>query len=141
MHEDYVSFELAKKLKEKGFQERSIAYYDNFGVFRFNECTCMSDDCIIDIAGLMWCHNNKTGGTYIDAPTIAQVLKWLRKKKIYIDIETCPSCATVHKVAFIATVKLNSIGSDMDSYCMLYSHCRWEDAAVDGIEYALDNLL
>ena len=125
MHEDYVSFELAKKLKEKGFlYSTETIYFEDGGIGIYTGC------------------NKTLDSNLFPRPTIPQVLKWLReKKKVYIDIETCPSFATAHKVSFIATVKLNSIGSDMDDYCMLYSHCRWEDAAVDGIEYALDNLI
>ena len=135
MKEDYVSFELAKKLKEKGFQERSIAYYDNFGVFRFNECTCMSDDCIIDIAGLMWCHNNKTGGTYIDAPTIAQVLKWLREKQIMVEIPISLMDDGVWCFGFRIQTKdfyERSINCDYES---------WEQAALACIKYVLDKII
>ena len=141
MEKDYVSFELAKKLKEKGFREECLASYCKRGGFQWNS---MKVEKYLDSVNISWafrCFNNIVDGDRLDAPTIAQVLKWLRGKKIYVDIEACPSFATVHKVAFIATVKLNSIGSDMDSYCMLYSHRRFEDAAVDGIEYVLDNLI
>lgn len=138
MHEDFVSFELAKKLREKGFQERSIAYYDNFGVFRFNECTCMSDDCIIDIAGLMWCHNNKTGSTYIDAPTIAQVLKWFREKKgILIAIDVFKDY-TSELVGWGYNIVL------IDKYEVCHHCCNfdnYEQSAVDGIEYVIDELI
>lgn len=36
MNEDFVPFELAKKLKEKGFKEECIAYYHADGELLYN---------------------------------------------------------------------------------------------------------
>ena len=70
--EDFVNFKLAQKLKEKGFSlEKTEIYgkFDSDGVFHpqlyFNYIETMDCDEII-------------------APTISQVLKWLRKDKLIL---------------------------------------------------------
>lgn len=81
--EDYVSFEVAKLLKEKKFP-RFIChkhYADGEGVWvgNFNKPTpdfkcgeLVEVDCGVP-----------TDGCEIDAPTIQMALKWLREEKLY----------------------------------------------------------
>lgn len=63
--EDYVSFETAKLLKEKGFDEPVLKFYDHKG----------------KVAELYYRPQNKsiTGDTY-KCPTLQMAMKWLRKK-------------------------------------------------------------
>lgn len=78
MEEDFVPFELAKKLKEKGFDcEYPFAMYNKYEQF----CPLYSSDK--DYFGI----NDFDKHAYI-APTISQVLKWLREEKnIHITID------------------------------------------------------
>ena len=73
IEEDYVSVEVAKLLKEKGFDETTLGYYlydeDELYFDRF------SDD---------W-NSNHVG--YISAPTLQRERKWLREKH-HLHIET-----------------------------------------------------
>lgn len=66
--EDYVSFEVAKLLKEKGFEEETWGYYpikgDGIGLFRRS--------------GVEYNHNNSQ--VQISAPTLQMVQKWLREE-------------------------------------------------------------
>ena len=76
MNEDFTPFELAVKLKEKGFDIPFYFYY-------------RTDDKLIHHAmvtkPLVYC--DKIDDEVVCAPTISQVLKWLREeKKIYIEI-------------------------------------------------------
>ena len=84
MNEDFVPFELAVKLKEKGFREECLCHY-------------IGEDLIYNIKSpiannqLWFCHNkydNIWHRDNVDAPTISQVLKWLRKEK-KIHVEPC----------------------------------------------------
>jgi len=63
--EDYVSFETAKLLKEKGFDEGCRAHYGNAGSFSYEKYEVEASGCEI--------HNA------ILAPTLQMVMKWLRK--------------------------------------------------------------
>ena len=62
--EDYVCFETAKLLKEKGFNEKCHMCWD--GVTKIMES---DDECVT---------NSELIETYISAPTLQMVMKWLR---------------------------------------------------------------
>ena len=128
MNEDFVTFELAKKLKEKGFKEKVIKYYGKHeNMFDCHPPLDMND-C----------------GYRCSAPTISQVLKWLRKEH------------HLHFEVVGAAYGYNLIISDTpdkggtDRY---YSHMnddgpndggawdKYEDCVLYGIEYVLDNLI
>ena len=69
--ENYVSFEIAKLLKEKGFDENTHSYY-------------ISDNEISYI-GITKRFNSES--TFLSAPTHQMTLKWLREKyKIQVEI-------------------------------------------------------
>ena len=71
--EDYVSFEIAKLLKEKGFDEETRGYYpikgDATGRLMF---------------GSEYNHNHSQ--VQISAPTLQMAMKWLREKCIFITL-------------------------------------------------------
>ena len=130
--EDFVTFEIAKKLKEKGFSLEKTEIYGNFdsdGLFHpqlyFNYIETMDCDEII-------------------APTISQVLKWLRKeKKISIEVSIHCSlkwmCGIYEFSDGIADfTQYDNNGID-DTVYMLYES--YEQAVLSGIEYSLDNLI
>jgi hypothetical protein len=61
--EDYVSFEVAKLLKEKGFDVECNTYF-------------ISDD---EIAAIPIKRDFNNHGIYLSAPTLQMVMKWLRE--------------------------------------------------------------
>ena len=89
--EDFVTYDVAVKLKEKGFKEECLAYYTTEYTL-YNNMITLTDDkylCVsdIDYEEFLVSHNSikYTNGNYVDAPTISQVLKWLREKEISIN--------------------------------------------------------
>lgn len=140
MNEDFVSFELAKKLKEKGFDEPCINAANKFG------CTYLNG----------WCEylDNRDGeditlsdlkdGDYL-LPTISQVLKWLREKKdIYVQVEY------INNKCFGSVIIRRTTGGVIVSYkddkfhysdSETLSHEEYEQATLAGIEYVIDNLI
>ena len=66
--EDYVSFETAKLLKEKGFDEATIGYYPIVG---------KAKETFHKGAAYRWNYFSDRG---IAAPTLSMVMKWLRKE-------------------------------------------------------------
>lgn len=114
MNEDFVPFELAKKLKEKGFRYNKNNLLDRL---------CMENQ--------------------INYPPISQVLKWLRKeKKIYIISQPFASMATTDKVVWSWHWKHNSDGEFIDiTYSDDTSYISYEEASVAGINYVLDNVI
>ena len=134
---EFITFEIAKKLKEKGFKEKCIAYYWE----KINEHTPsfvvedkISEDgiCILDLISE---HNKAEWSPFIDAPTISQVLKWLRKEKeIYLEIVIVVDGEYMCDIYKINSRPIECLGST--EYFKTY-----EQAAIAGIEYVLDNLI
>lgn len=135
MNEDFVPYELAVKLKEKGFRKPCIGHYSclDENVLKFNITT----DCI---RGSNFKVLNNDYKIFIDAPTISQVLKWLREeKKIYIMINFWPA-------GYNAEI-YTKIGKDKNRFDWerYIDECDYYDsyklAAIAGVEYCLDNLI
>ena len=142
---EFVTFEIAKKLKEKGFKEKCFAYYQprsaelifNHAPFRGG----IVEDC-------MYSYNSLPVESYIsdliDAPTIAQVLRWLREVK---GIDVLPQRGHINldnngKVIRYYNVNIyfeRRFACTLDNDEQDYS--TYEKAAIAGIEYILDNLI
>ena len=122
--EDFVSFEIAKKLKEKGYPQHIAedAYIiDNYGEEKYNIGDRLPiqyvPDYMADVA----------------APTISQVLKWLREEKEFM---VFPVYSTNTSRWYCSIVNADSL----DTYKLSLSDS-YEEAALAGIEYVLDNLI
>ena len=134
MEKDFVSFELAVKLKDKGFNKPCVAYYlPNSSELYYNSHSfrgCTVEDCL--------CSNNTQPigyvcATFIDAPTISQVLKWLREeKKIYVLIEVEYEDWFEYKI-------VQTIEGIRGTNTRVYE--TYDEAILAGIEYVIDNLL
>lgn len=151
MNEDFVPYELAVKLKKKGFDEECLAYYTSEYTLYTNKVVFCDDKYLeveeIDYEECLRSYNTQKDRllrNIVDAPTISQVLKWLRKEKqIYIVIHPLPSMATPDLVVWIWSFKHNSNGYTID-YIFNdgdESYLTYEQAALAGIKYVLDNLI
>ncbi len=128
---EIVPFEIAKKLKEKGFDEVCYDYYEPL------------KHCLNQIK-TPW--TNKEGESYgvITAPTISQVLKWLREeKKISIEVGIHYSLKWMCGIYGFSDglsdfTQYSNDGVD-DTVYILYDS--YELAALAGIEYVIDNNL
>lgn len=125
MNEDFAPFELAVKLKEKGYpqvKKNSLAMYSEDGEW-FSLAKTLDDfeysfedfddkDCV--------------------SPTISQVLKWLREeKKIYVLVEVEYEDWFEYKI--VQTIK-NTRRSSTSVYKT------YNETILAGIQYVLDNL-
>lgn len=132
--EHFVTFKIAKKLKEKGFRELCLVYYTNDDTLYYNyshKAGACYKDCYLS-------HNlmpkDSVSGKFVDAPTISQVLKWLRdEKKIAINIEFIPYTWQYKIIDMSFDRRFESCGR------VIFSN--YEEAAIAGIEYVLDNLI
>lgn len=125
--EDFVPFEIAKKLKEKWFPQhitKDAYIIDNYGENEYQIGDRLPIPLIPD---------------YMDdiaAPTISQVLKWLREeKKIYIMVDRSFSVKGWHYYIIDNDDFENPIQQEVE-----HNRC-YEQAAIDAIEYVLDNLI
>ena len=136
---DFVNFDIANKLKEKGFKEQCLAYYTKDSCFYYN--TSYGSD-VENAFKSFNSRPNHICGKRIDAPTISQVLKWLRdEKKLHIEF-VGNACGYLYIVSDIPSE------GGTDRYCSDYSGPndggtwdKYEDCALNAIQYVLDNLI
>ena len=123
--EDFVPFEIAQKLKEKG--------YPLLRVIKQNGNPIIYD--------LPQNHPNWQNCNAYYIPTISQVLKWLREeKKLYLGINYMPQimeCSdyyfpTIQYIGELKPVVYTKFTDIFKTY---------EECSLAGIEYVLDNLI
>lgn len=140
--EDFVTFELAKKLKEKGFDcKYPFAMYDEDGDFYplFTSCDEDEDSKCIFGNRMYYGYDDFIGDKdAVIAPIISQALKWLREEKgLHIELWTVGKkpikwCHTITTLNHVGEKQGWSSGKRGDSY---------EASALAGIEYVIDNLI
>lgn len=124
--EYFISFEIAKKLKENGFDYPCVGHYVNNQLYIAHFINAF--------------HSDKNES--IGAPTISQVLKWLREEK------------DIHIEFFLYNGKYSYFVKRITKICEedLFHQClnedtteeeydTYEEAELAGIEYVLDNLI
>jgi hypothetical protein len=145
MIEDFVIFSLAKKLKEKGFDcNEPFAMYNELGIFHplYTSCDETLENCIFGNRGY---YDYDDFDEYDCAcPTISQALKWLREeKKIHIEF-----VAAAYGYNYIVSDTPEKGGTDRHCSAIKYegpndggAWDKYEEAALAGIEYVIDNLI
>lgn len=130
--EDYVSFETAKLLKEKGFDERCICYYNTESLNKFGYPVFDSIDMPLSNSDL-----EQSDHDYVcySAPTLQMAMKWLREEK-YIFVEL--SVDTMIKSAI--TWRLFEFPSLVMMPYEGWAY-NYEDACEAAIKYCLKNLI
>lgn len=121
--EDFVTLEIAKKLKEKGFTcQYPIAMCNEVGEFY----------PLYSSTEFYYDYNDFDEYDFI-APTISQVLKWLRKEKqIYVSVEVEQKEWFEYKIVnLVKNTRMNGT----------HVYETYEDAIIAGIEYVIDKLI
>lgn len=123
---DFVSFEIAKKLKEKGFlqvEKGALAMYNEDGDWYSLSPT---------LDYFHYDFKDFDGHDFV-CPTISQVLDWLRKEKnIYLSVDAEREDWFEYKIVQLSrNTRVNST--------RVYEN--YEDAIIAGIEYVLNNLV
>lgn len=118
--EDYVSFETAKLLKEKGFKEICVKGYGMESKTFFSSIRSNDDNSMYA------------------APTLQMAMKWLRKEhNLYIDPypeDNCTWCLIIWEL-YPEHVK------DCDGKYDDCSYSTYEEACEAAIKYCLENLI
>lgn len=124
--ETFVSFELAKKLKEKGFPQRTFGNYNMVGSTYYQDGRHYKYGCVCDKEDAY------------TAPTIAQVLKWLfDEKQLFVNID----CNICDKFGLFFTIYKK--GEETWEACWYDENYynKPEEAAIAGIEYVLNEII
>ena len=121
--EDYVSFEIAELLKDKGFDWGCRACYGSAGSFCYKKYEIEASECEI--------HN------YLLAPTQQMAMKWLREKyEVFISIGCC-TYPKLKKVTYIPEITtFDSVFGDVS-----IEYDSHEEACETAIKYCLENLI
>lgn len=127
---EFVNFSIAKKLKEKGFPQEPknrCQYYEWDGLRKIHTlCTEM-----------VWYESENKKYLY-SAPTISQVLKWLREeKKMFIQISLFEYCYD-YCILDTTMVYYDNEHKVLHQGPTGYSY---DEAVIAGIEYVIDNLI
>lgn len=124
MWNNFVSFDLAKKLRDKEFKEECFAHYDDLGNLLLDKDYWKLDSHIL-------------------APTISQVIDWLREEmRIYIIIEPYPSHSTPEKIVWEWHYKWKSNGQDMITESPdENTYIKYDEAAWACFNYIFNNLI
>ena len=130
--EDYVSYEVAKLLKEKGFpQTRMLGDFITNMIYKVKTNESGKHSLFLQYPDRRY---NKD--RYIAAPTYQMILKWLRKKDIII---------VVQPEYFNIESKCSEWGCDIwcnDNYEKLSGNFpTYEETIETAIKYSLENLL
>lgn len=123
--EDYVSYEIAKLLKEKGFNEPCFYYYK---------------DKVLMFSPILKGRNSYQTDTY-SAPTHQMAMKWLRKKyNIYISIQPDFPSDKDYKMCWCwsASILFENCISTTGYQCYIETY---EDAVEASLKYCLENLI
>lgn len=124
---EVCNFEIAVKLKEKGFRYNTSYWYNQFGaLLNKDQNDRKSKNSVLT--------NDKSYG--VDAPTISQVLKWLREEK---NIEVVASFSYRDRVWGYQVGDMTLSEDSILAYD--YSFSTYEQATIEGIKYVVDNLI
>ena len=137
--EDYVSFETAKLLKEKGFDEETAYAYSNNGeLLRLNHFG-IKDLTNTDCNGYdTWQFPIEGVASIISAPTLQRALKWLREEKGIAVIPILSSVLDNEK--FLWDIKI-VVAETCDTYSQGWVYEKQEAACEAAIKYCLENLI
>ena len=126
--EDYVSFETAKLLKKKGFDENTPVNYF-VGDDKLRGC----------IVGEMVYHNRAEEDTHLIAcPTLQMAMKWLRDNNGIAVIPTLSSILDNEK--FLWDIKI-VVAKNGESYSQGWIYESYEHACDVAIKYCLKSLI
>lgn len=132
-HEDFVSYEQAKALKESGFDWGTRAVY-RFGYDGSNET-----GFVYGIGFMVMDYNNSDYG--YSAPTLAQAQKWLREVKGIL-VYTSPSVRKDEPITWMIGVinLLDKVGKKLDWFIGAIRYDAYEQALSAGIGKAIELL-
>lgn len=139
MSEDFVTFEIAKKLKEKGFDWENSPFYSEQDIdeWRYNNSYEIPNPTYNkDIP-----FDSETQTIVAPHISIQMAMKWLREKGIIITIIYTEYL--LHRIGpqMMFGFNIQNIQGDLLAENTEVTYCSYEQATLAGIEYVLDNLI
>lgn len=142
----FIDKQLSIKLKEKGFDKPCFGYY------YIETPTGLTD------GELVLSRYYGRGGTFmdtlkrhdlpyttsniIDAPTIDQILEWLREEKeIMLWMKTYHTYATKNHICWDWNISIVNENHELSKHCSDEGFSKYEDAAIAGINFIVEHLI
>jgi hypothetical protein len=136
--EDYCSFEVAKLLKEKGFDEP--VYHSINKTYRDDR-----DDVSIWTSDRPENHNNipeeKNHFCTYSCPTIQMAMKWLREKGIIITVVYMRYSLQTIGAQLMFGFNIQNVQGELLFENIDVAYDSYEQAEMDAIKYSLENLI
>lgn len=131
--EEFVPFEIAKKLKQKGFpqgKKNTLAMYNEVGEW-FSLARYLDE--------YEYCFDDFDENDCV-CPTIAHVLKWLRE---VLEIDILPTIVILwyENMSRISSYSCNIYSPRLNKPIETEYFESYEEATIAGMEYVLDNLI
>ena len=128
--EDYVTLEIAKLLKEKGFDERVKSYYAESGLEGY-------------MLALRATKNTELRDGFISRPTFQMAMKWLREvHKIHISVEIGFDIDNPQYYFFVPSVcRFSDKSGEYESPFDEKEFNTYEEACEAAIMYCLEKLI
>ena len=128
--EDYVSFETAKLLKEKGFDEGVLFTINREGFQQYPKNLEFE-----------YLHNSEVSADEYAAPTLQMAMKWLREVHNY-DVSIClDSYVEPYDNQYYIVIRRRKDKYENISPCEQVYFDTYEEAAEAGIKFCLENLI
>lgn len=131
--EDYVSFETAKLLKEKGFDEETE--HEMWYVIKQFSTGCHWNSCTYKVGDITREYDD---GCCIAMPTLQMTMKWLREKHNQnVTVKAINNVARL-KTIYYAEVQ-NLLEPGENGFCV--NGCIFKDSYEEAVEYAINYCL
>ena len=133
--EDYVSLEVAKLLKAKGFDEPVATCYSNYNGLKPYK--------LINTGVYSYKNSTEHSPFWISAPTLQMAMKWLREVyNLFIQLRTIPhTTATMEQKYYFFTVHKNRRILEFRKDSPSDHYATYEQACDAAIKYCLENLI
>jgi len=128
--EDYVSFEIAKLLREKGFSENTE--HEIWYVIKQFSTGCHWNSCTYKVGDITREYN---GDCCIPMPTLQMAMKWLREEyRISVEISALNHNHWIYTIYRLFEEKVNELYNDG-------TYISYEDATNEALKYCLEHLI
>lgn len=135
--EDYVSFETAKLLKKKGFDERCRTFWKKWDG-EIMLCPCCSGHVFEFCCNSMLEEYNDDSELNVAAPTLQMAIKWLREREWFICIIPLAFYCGEKAVEFGYNIWADD-NHEIDEFSTPVFNT-YEEACNAAIKYCLENL-
>lgn len=150
--EDYVSFETAKLLKEKGFDGKCYkvwVYYTSSTPALWAAPTFVEGETIVDRESVesaertwntIYCYSENKNHGYL-APTLQMAMKWLREVHNYVISICLDSYVEPYDNQYYIVIRRRKDKYEEISPCEQVFFDTYEEACEAAIKYCLENLI